>query len=66
MLTLIQNGTVYAPDPWGGQSILVTGSTIHAIGPIDAGALGSLNPPCQVLDASDCLVVPGLIDPHEH
>lgn len=66
MLTLIRNGTVYAPEPRGRQSILLAGATIHAIGPIDAGALGALDPPCQVIDASDCLVVPGLIDAHEH
>jgi beta-aspartyl-dipeptidase (metallo-type) len=66
MLTLIQHGDVYAPEAKGSQSILVAGSTIHAIGAIDRHALMSIAPACQMLDASDCLVLPGLIDPHEH
>jgi beta-aspartyl-dipeptidase (metallo-type) len=66
MLTLIHHGTVYAPEPRGRQSILLAGSTIHSIGTVDAGALRALDPPCQVIDASDCLVVPGFVDPHAH
>ncbi len=66
MLTLIQNGDIYAPEPRGRQSILLAGATIHSIGQVDAHALRSLEPPVELIDASDCLVMSGLIDPHEH
>jgi beta-aspartyl-dipeptidase (metallo-type) len=66
MLTLIQHGHVYAPDDRGLQSILLVGDTIGHIGPVDQRALAALPLVCEVIDASDCVVVPGFIDPHEH
>lgn len=66
MLTLIEHGTVYAPEPMGIQSVLLAGDRILRIGPVDRQALLALDLPCTVVDASGCVVTPGLIDPHEH
>jgi beta-aspartyl-dipeptidase (metallo-type) len=66
MLTLIEGGTLYTPTPAGTQSLLLTEETVLAIGGIDRSALLSSGLPCRVVDAHDCLVVPGLIDPHAH
>lgn len=66
MLTLIENGFVYAPEPRGVQSVLLAGDRIEKIGEIDGRAVGDAGLDLEVIDAGDCLVVPGLIDPHEH
>ncbi|HEY6400887.1 MAG TPA: amidohydrolase family protein, partial [Blastocatellia bacterium] len=66
MLTLIENGFVYSPEPRGVQSILLAGDRIEKIGEVDRRALDSAGLELEVVDASDCFVTPGLIDPHEH
>jgi beta-aspartyl-dipeptidase (metallo-type) len=66
MLTLIHGGEVYTPEPIGVQSLLLAGDTILKIGRIDRQALRSLDIPCATIDATGCVVTPGLIDPHEH
>jgi beta-aspartyl-dipeptidase (metallo-type) len=70
MITLIENGEIYAPAPRGRQSVLVLDGTIARIGAVDRGAIetlaGTAGVECQVIDASGCVVSPGLIDPHEH
>jgi beta-aspartyl-dipeptidase (metallo-type) len=66
MLTLIEHGDVYGPEPAGMQSILLCGETIIKIGSINAVALASLDVPCAIIDASSCFVTPGFIDPHQH
>jgi beta-aspartyl-dipeptidase (metallo-type) len=66
MLTLIENGFVYAPEPRGVQSILLAGDRIEKIGVIDRRAIESAGLDLEVVDAGECLVTPGLIDPHEH
>ncbi|HEX6289626.1 MAG TPA: hypothetical protein VFZ66_10575 [Herpetosiphonaceae bacterium] len=66
MLTLIQGGEVYTPEPIGVQSILLAGDTILKIGEVDRAALCALDVPITVIDAAGCAVTPGLIDPHEH
>ncbi|HZF37482.1 MAG TPA: amidohydrolase family protein [Blastocatellia bacterium] len=66
MLTLIENGFVYAPEPRGIQSVLLAGDRIEKIGEVDRRALESAGLDLDVVDASDCFVTPGLIDPHEH
>jgi len=65
MFTLIQHGEVYAPEPIGQQSILLAGEKIVLIGTIDTEKLLSILE-CQVVDARNCFVVPGLIDSHAH
>jgi beta-aspartyl-dipeptidase (metallo-type) len=66
MLTLIENGLVYAPEPRGIQSVLLVGDRIAKIGDVDRRALESTGLELDVLNAGDCLITPGLIDPHEH
>ena len=66
MLTLIENGFVYAPEPRGVRSVLFAGDRIEKIGDVDRRALESAGVDLEVVDANDCIVTPGLIDPHEH
>ncbi len=66
MLTLIENGFVYSPEPRGVQSVLLAGDRIEKIGEVDRRAIEASGLDLDVVDASDCLVAPGLIDPHEH
>jgi len=66
MLTLIENGDVYAPEPLGRSSVLLTDGKIAKIGEVDRAAVEALGVECCVIDASGCIVAPGLIDPHQH
>ena len=66
MLTLIENGEIYAPEPQGRRDVLLVCHRIARIGAIDRRALEALGLELAVIDATDCLVTPGLIDPHEH
>ena len=64
MQTLIRGGTVVSMDPKVGDlrtgDVLVEGETIRAIAPrIDA-------PGAQVVDAAGCIVIPGLVNAHQH
>ncbi|HEY0323903.1 MAG TPA: beta-aspartyl-peptidase [Pyrinomonadaceae bacterium] len=66
MLTLIEKGEVYAPEPQGRRDVLLIGSRIARVGKIDRRTLEALGLELAVIDATACLIVPGLIDPHEH
>jgi beta-aspartyl-dipeptidase (metallo-type) len=66
MLTLIEGGEVYAPEPLGRQSVLLMNDRIARIGDINRTALKQLKLDLDVINARGCIVVPGLIDPHEH
>ena len=66
MLTLIENGELYAPEKRGRASILLVDGKIGKIGQIDRSAVEATGLELQVIDASGCIVTPGLIDPHEH
>src|SRR4051812_44215641 len=66
MLTLIENGEVYAPEPLGRQSILLAGDRILKVGEVNRHSLDALELEIEIVDATNCLVTPGLIDPHEH
>lgn len=61
-LTLIRNGSVFAPQPRGRQDVLIGGGQILAIGhdllPSSAGL--------QQVDAAGLSVLPGFIDGHVH
>jgi beta-aspartyl-dipeptidase (metallo-type) len=68
--TLIYDGDLYTPQPLGRGSVLAVDGMIAATGTIARreveDALGVLGIELQVVDARGCIVVPGLIDPHEH
>jgi beta-aspartyl-dipeptidase (metallo-type) len=65
MFTLIENGDLYSPEPLGQQTLLMVGEQIARIGSVartDLQAWAEV----EFIDAAGCLVIPGLIDPHEH
>jgi beta-aspartyl-dipeptidase (metallo-type) len=66
MITLIENGDVYNPDRIGRTSVLVDHDKIIKVGEVDRGALEKLGVEHEIVDATGCLVTPGLIDPHVH
>ena len=66
MLTLIRNGTLLTPSPAGVQSLLLVGDRIARLGSVEEAALSALGLPYEVVDASGCVVAPGLVDPHQH
>ena len=66
MFILIENGELYTPAPQGVQAVLVANGAIAKIGDVDAKALARLGVEVQRIDASGCVIAPGLIDPHAH
>jgi beta-aspartyl-dipeptidase (metallo-type) len=66
MFTLIENGEVYGPEPRGRSAVLLVNDRVATVGAVDRRAVLALGVPCDVIDASGCLVTPGFIDPHEH
>lgn len=66
MLTLIEGGRVYTPDPVGEQSILLADGHVSKVGKVDKSALERLGADYDVVNANGCIIVPGLIDPHTH
>jgi beta-aspartyl-dipeptidase (metallo-type) len=65
VLTVIENGEVYAPQRRGRMTVVVAGEKIERVARMDARPLAELLD-CDRLDADGALVVPGLIDPHVH
>lgn len=63
-MLIIENGEVYSPSPLGKTTIVVAGGRIEKIGDVSASSLRALGP--EVIDASGCIIVPGLIDGHIH
>lgn len=66
MLTLIENGEIFAPESLGKVSVLLSGDKILKIGEIDYKSVKIIDSECNVIDAADCIITPGFIDPHEH
>ncbi len=66
MFTLIENGELYDPQPVGKGSVLMAKNQILKIGEIPRSAVESIGVEVDVIDASGCIVTPGLIDPHQH
>ena len=63
-MQIIENGEVYTPAPRGKTNIVIAGDRIEKIGDVSASDLRALDP--EVIDATGCIVVPGLIDGHIH
>jgi beta-aspartyl-dipeptidase (metallo-type) len=61
MLTQIIGGICYNPEPLGKQDVWIAGQSVMAVGKQDLH--GSL---VQQVDASDCYIVPGLVDSLAH
>lgn len=66
MLTLIENGEVYTPEPRGQQSVLLNNVQVARLGKLDGHALAHCGLDVDFIDATNCIIIPGLIDPHEH
>jgi len=66
MLTLIENGKVYSPEPRGLQTVLLIGDKVARIGQVNRRAVEGLDLELHVIDTANCIVTPGFIDAHEH
>ena len=66
MFTLIVNGEVCAPEPLGKVDLLAAFDRIARIGDITQKEVKQLGVETNIIDAKDCYVVPGFIDPHQH
>jgi beta-aspartyl-dipeptidase (metallo-type) len=66
MFILIENGEVYTPAIVGRKSVLIANEKIVAIGDIDRKHVENVGLEMEVIDASGCLLTPGLVDPHQH
>ena len=59
---LLKNAHIYSPENLGKKDILIAGGRIEKIA--DEISLG--NYPCETIDLSDKLIIPGLFDQHVH
>jgi beta-aspartyl-dipeptidase (metallo-type) len=66
MITLIENGDVFAPRALARQSILLLNGRIEKIGDVRRRDVEALDVEWELIDATGCVVCPGLIDPHQH
>jgi beta-aspartyl-dipeptidase (metallo-type) len=68
LFTVIRGGDVYTPAPVGRQALVLSGERIVWIGSEAEipRVIRSLGDWCDELEARDCLIVPGLVDPHQH
>lgn len=66
MILILTGGEVFTPAPAGAATVLALNGAIARVGSVDTKAVETLGVPIEVLEAHDCVVVPGLIDPHVH
>lgn len=64
MLTLISQGSVFSPESQGKKDILILGDKIGAVS--EPGRIEIKGLEYEVVDASEKIVIPGLIDSHVH
>jgi beta-aspartyl-dipeptidase (metallo-type) len=64
-MLLVENAELFAPEPLGRRSILIAAGRIEAIG-VDGAALARSGVEVETIDATGCIAMPGLIDPHAH
>jgi beta-aspartyl-dipeptidase (metallo-type) len=64
VITIIRNGTVFAPRPLGRKDVLILDSKIGAVS--EPGALQIKGLELKVVEAEGLSVVPGFIDSHVH
>jgi beta-aspartyl-dipeptidase (metallo-type) len=63
-MLIVENGDVYSPAALGRRNIVIAGGRIEKIGDVSARELSALD--VEVVDATGCIVVPGLVDGHIH
>jgi beta-aspartyl-dipeptidase (metallo-type) len=66
MLTLIEHGEIYAPEPLGRVPLLLGFDRVASVGRVERSQIEGLDLEIDYINASGCVVTPGLIDPHEH
>jgi beta-aspartyl-dipeptidase (metallo-type) len=66
MMLLIEGAEIFAPEPRGSQAVLAVAGVIARIGSVDRRAIEASGLPVEAIDATGCILTPGLIDPHEH
>ncbi|HEY0142289.1 MAG TPA: amidohydrolase family protein [Thermoanaerobaculia bacterium] len=64
-MLLVVNGSVHSPAPLGRQTLVLAGGFIEKIGDVDVDALVKMFD-ARIVDATGCIVAPGLIDAHIH
>ena len=64
MITIIRNGTVFAPRPLGRKDVLILDSKIGAVS--EPGAVQIKGLELKVVEAEGLIVLPGFIDSHVH
>jgi len=64
LITIIRNGTVFAPQPLGRKDILVLGDKVGALA--DPGTFQVKGLPVKMVEAEGLTVLPGFIDSHVH
>src|SRR3954467_6941231 len=66
MMTLVLGGEVFTPEAHGPSDVVLIGERVAQLGGLDPDLARRAGLEVDVLDARNRLVVPGLIDPHEH
>jgi beta-aspartyl-dipeptidase (metallo-type) len=66
VITLIEGGELFTPEARGRSDVVVIGEQVAKVGSLDAELVRRGGLEVELLDARDRLVIPGLIDPHEH
>ncbi|MFL6451093.1 MAG: amidohydrolase family protein [Bryobacteraceae bacterium] len=66
MFIVVRGGEIYNPQRIGRSDLLIAADKIVRIGDVDLRPLEQSGLGVEIIEAENCLVVPGFIDPHEH